>query len=280
MLHRFPSSVVRRRVILGIVGALGAAAAMTVAACSVATSQKEARPSSESSGPVSLVLDAAIDAGDLSDDQRAEVDAIRERTELTREDRKAMRSDLRASFVGVVRAGSADSEQFDRAVDRAATAMQQRVHVGCAALKDLHALLEPEQRGLVAEELRRRVAERRKERADAEARPSLGKAAARLMLDTTQLSALQGMADDWRSKHKQVRPSEEEVDALIDAFEDDDFADVLDEFASEKLAIAHEHLANAGSTVDGALSILSPEQRSLLAQWIEEPQSGPSEPAR
>jgi len=194
------------------------------------------------------------------------VEAIRDRLNRDREDKRQMKKNLRASLVGIVRAGTTDSDDFGRAVDQATEAMQRRVRAGCDALNDLHALLEPEQRSLVADALREQVAERRQARSERDERDGFRKVATKLMLDVTQLSVLERLRDDWRAKHKEVRPSDAEIDGLIDAFEDEDFPEVLAQVTSDKMAIMRDHVASAGGTMQSGLSVLSNDQRSLLAQ--------------
>jgi hypothetical protein len=124
----------------------------------------------------------------------------------------------------------------------------------------------------VATALRAHIDETFGKRPDHEKRHRDGfkRVASHLMLSTLQIDKLKALKQQLLGEKQRLRPSREELLALVDAFEGEDFRAALNEFQDKKLAILREHVADAGERTDSALSILSPEQRVLLADLIQD----------
>lgn len=258
-----------RRAFLTVAAAVGTAALTGLAACkSWVSPAEEPAEQPRSGGPLSMFFDTVSEHGELSTEQEGALVAIRERTMGDREAKRAMRKRMRAAASEIVRGGSTDSEEFDRAVAQAMEGIEERIQVGSTALKEVHALLDAKQRELVAEAMRERVAERAAQRREGERKGAFRKIATQLMLDAVQLGALDRAREAMVARRDQIRPSEQEIGDVIDAFETDEFGAELDELTSAKLAMMREHIAEAGGHVDGALAILTPDQRQLLAEII------------
>jgi hypothetical protein len=67
---------------------------------------------------------------------------------------------------------------------------------------------------------------------------------------------------------QKLRPSRDELDALVDAFEGDDFRTALDTLHERKAKLLRAHVGRVGDRTDTVLSIFTPEQRDLLADLI------------
>ena len=68
---------------------------------------------------------------------------------------------------------------------------------------------------------------------------------------------------------KRLKPSRDELESLVTAFEGDEFEQALDGFQAEKIAILHKRLARAGEHTDTVLTLLDDGQRELLADLME-----------
>ena len=86
-----------------------------------------------------------------------------------------------------------------------------------------------------------------------------------LVLSSFQIKQLQAIKKELLGEKKHLRPSRDELLALVDAFEGEDFSSTLDSFRARKLAILRDRVTHAGSRTDTVLSVLTPEQRDLLA---------------
>lgn len=227
---------------------------------------------SRSAGPVQTVLETALEEGALTDAQEKAVLAIQDDLSSEREAKQATRSRLRAAASDVVRFGTLDPSEMDRARAEAMEAVDDRMRVGSEALKDLHALLDDDQRELVADALRARIEERAQMRRDrGKTRGGkLREVMDRLMVDQTQRRVLEDMFADVKGQFGRMRPTQEEVFDLIDAFETEDFPQALDAICAEKRALMNEHFAAAGEHTNDMLRVLSPNQRLMLAEIIEQ----------
>ncbi len=245
--------------------------ALGISACAerIANSQSEPARDSSSSGPVQLVIDAALERGELTDAQEAKVIAISERVAEAKRNKRERKKQLRGAAGAIVRDGGTDQAAIDRAVDQAMVVVAERVRVGADALKELHALLDVDQRALVAEEVRERWAEKKERRRNKERGRHFAKRASDLMLSAVQVEAFQKARRDFMSGKKELRPSDEQIEDLIDAFEGPDFAAQLDALCKEKQSLARERLTESASRVEDVLSVLSEDQRHLLADLIE-----------
>src|SRR5690606_27104373 len=146
-------------------------------------------------GAVQVVIETTLEKAGPSEAQRAQIDAIRERIEADHEARAALREELRAAASDIVRAGTAESQQFDAALDRATEAVEKRAAIGIAAVQEIHAMLTPAQRSAVAEGLRERIDARWGKR-QRKHHDGLKKLTAELMLEADQAEALREIRDE------------------------------------------------------------------------------------
>lgn len=220
--------------------------------------------------PANVVIEAARTHGDLTAEQALTLDAIALEVEGERESFRAMRKDLRHSAVAVVRAGTADSEQFDQAVAEVVAAVDERAQATMSALEEAHSILEPEQRIAVADALRARLDERfgPKPQRDKRHKSGFERVASHLLLSTAQIDQLMAIKKELIGDKRELRPSRDELYALVDAFEGEDFGAALDAFHADKSRILQARIAHAGEKTDSVLSIFTPEQRELLADLI------------
>jgi len=220
-------------------------------------------------GPARVVLETALQHGELTAKQREAVRAIGADLEVGDEAKQQMREKVRALAVDVVRSGSADSEQVEQAIDQVTEAIGRRMRASSAALKELHGTLDADQRAAVADKLRERIAEPWGGRHHGGHGKGFKRIAAHLMLTALQIDKLKFLREQLIGKRKRLRPTREELVALVDAFEGDDFHEALDQLTSQKSALLRERLSRAGEHTDTLLSLLGTEQRLLLAELIE-----------
>jgi hypothetical protein len=261
-----------RRLFLGLVGTAGTLVMLGLAACATQVASRdpeERRDTERSGGPVQMALDTALDHGELSVEQADGVQAIKDRLAEGKEDKRAVRRELRTTAGEIVRGGGSDPQALEDALAQATLAIEKRVERGSTVLKDLHALLDPDQRVLVADAIRARIEEKKSERRERDRKDRFKQVAAHLTLDAEQMNVITKLRDELFGAKKQIKPTDEEIEALITAFEGEGFAAALDAFNEEKLALVRERLDDAAGRVDGVLSILADDQRALLADLIE-----------
>lgn len=261
----------------------GAVALMGAGACAAQTdtdvSREEAAAQELESAhqrslksPAMVVIEAARQHGDLTAEQAQTIDAIALELEDERESLRAVKKEIRTSAVAVVRAGTADSEVFDRSVAEAVAAIETRVEHSMGAIEEIHAMLEPDQRVAVAAALRARLDERfgPKPKREKRERDGFKRFASHLMLSAAQVQELQAIKKELVGERRELRPSRDELYALVDAFEGEDFGAALDAFHADKSRILRARIARAGERTDTVLSIFTPQQRELLAELILE----------
>jgi Spy/CpxP family protein refolding chaperone len=218
---------------------------------------------------VAVVLDTARQHGNLTADQAESLDTIARELELDRESRRGLHEKLRRSAIAVVRSGSADSTEFDQSVSEAVRAVEERVQRSTDALEEIHALLAPEQRSAVAVALRVHLEQKLGEREGTKRqRDGFKRFASHLMLSKLQLDQLETIKRELIGERQQLHPSPEELFALVDAFEGEDFGPALDAFRAKKGVVLRARVASAGKRTDSVLSIFTREQRELLADLI------------
>lgn len=256
-----------------LVAALGLASALGVAACANRVDSTEPPVQIERQawqGPVSVLVEAALDHGELTAEQQAAIAAIGDRVEISKESKRAMKDRMRASVSDIVRDGTVDSEKFEAVIDDAMSAVEERMRITADAVGEIHSLLDAEQRAVVADALREHIAARYEKKAKrAEKRGHFKKVAAHLMLTGVQLDELKKVKNELISEKKGLRPSRAELEALVDAFEGDDFRAAVDTFHEGKLKIMRERVVRVAEHGDTALSLLTDEQRDVLAELIE-----------
>lgn len=222
-------------------------------------------------GPLRIVLQAARADASLSDAQLESLAAIESDLKRERAGRKALRERLKRSAVAVVRAGNADSPEFDASVKEAISAFKERADQHADALEEIHGVLTPAQRSAVAIKLRAHVAEQLGAPRDTKRREEgFKRFANELMLSTLQVEKLRTMKTELLGETQRLRPTAEEAYALIDAFEGDDFRTALNAYRAKKLAILEKRVESAGQRTNSVLSIFTAEQRTLIADLILE----------
>jgi len=267
--YSFTMSKLRRPI---LIAALALSSAAALAACANAPDDEEPTVQEvrqHHHGALHAVVEASMEAAELTDAQRTEVETIRDRFHTDRETREKMRDEMRATLSDIVRDGTTQTERFDAAVERAATTIEARIEQRSEAVKDVHALLTPEQRVAVAEVLRERVDQKWGKRRRAR-HEGLKTFATKLALTPDQVAELEKVRDRVMGQSKRLRPTAEELYDLIAAFETDDFAAELDDFHAEKAPLLREKLAHAGEHADDVLAILENGQREVLADIIDQ----------
>ncbi len=222
-------------------------------------------------GPVGKVLETALEHGELSAEQAAVVEAIRADLRAAQADKHAVREQLRASAAAVVRGDSAEPAQLDQAIGQATKAIERRLQAGALAMQELHGTLDARQRGLVADKVQERIAERydRHERRAHHGR-HLKRLARHLVLTAPQIDQLKALKKRLGGDHEErARRHRAEIEGLVEAFRGDDFPQQLDRFQADKLGVMHEHIATASKHTDIVLTLLSVQQRAALADLIE-----------
>ncbi|MBK7585916.1 MAG: hypothetical protein IPI67_37735 [Myxococcales bacterium] len=222
-------------------------------------------------GYVGVVLDTVRARGNLSAEQAVRLAAIEADLKDDLGGRRELGDKLRASAVAVVRSGSADSNDFDQSVALATGAIAERMQRSVDALDEVHAVLLTDQRKAVAVALRARIDEKfGAKRDDAQYKhDGFGRLAKKLVLSRLQIDKLQAMKKELIGEKQQLRPSREELDQLVDAFEGEDFSARLESFRAKKAKILRARIAEAGERTDSVLGVLSTEQRDVLADLIE-----------
>jgi Spy/CpxP family protein refolding chaperone len=220
-------------------------------------------------GAVNAVIETTLDRAALTDAQLDVVLAIQDEVTAHRAERKQLREEMRTAASAIVREGTTDSAEFDAMVERAAVAIEKRVEMSADAVKDLHELLEPEQRAAVAEGLRERI-DRRWGNVHRRRHEAFDTFARELALTDDQIRGIEKVRDEMLGQSKRLKPTAEELYDLVDAFETEDFAAALDAFHAERAPLLREKLATAGDHADTILGLLEDGQRDILAQLIEE----------
>lgn len=273
-----------------VVVAAGAAALATTAACAGGApdareeqAQREAAREAQQevrATPLETVIDAVREEVALTPAQEDELDAIADEAADEREGFRVLHEEIRRSAVDVVRAGTDDDAVRERAIADAVRAVDERVLQSFGSLEAVHAVLSPEQRAAVAENLRERLEEglearrqRRLERTKERREGGVARVASYLVLSPRQVEELSAIQKEMGAEKKTLRPAAEEIHALIDAFEGEDFGEALDALHEQKGRVLRARIARASDKADTALAILTAEQRALLADLILE---GPS----
>lgn len=274
---RLPSRTSRLLLGAGVISLLG------VAACAASVDERASREDEAAAqelvssareryrDPVRVVISAVREHGSLTPQQARQLTVITNELTEERVSRRQVREQMRASAVNVVRSGNARTAQFDESVDEAVRTAEARLVQSANALEEVHALLEPEQRKAVGTALRAQVEERfAQRRGSKRMREGFDRAAAYLMLSTFQVDKLKEMQKELFGETERLRPSRAEVLALVDAFEGEDFRSALDGLRVSKTALLRKRIARASERTETALTLLTAEQRDLLADMIQE----------
>jgi hypothetical protein len=265
--------------VAGCVALLGAAAGCASKVDQKAPEQKAAAAKELSApaqrhhfrGPVQNVIDTVYAHAELTSEQFDHVGAIETDLEENSPGCEELHDKFKTSAVAIVRSGTANSEEFDQSVSEAVGVIEQRLQHETDALEEIHGVLEPWQRAKVAAALRVKIADKFGPPPEAKRhREGFSRFASYLVLSKLQLDQLATIKKELIGEKQRLRPSREELTALVDAFESDDFSKPLDEFREKKIALLHARVADAGKRADSVLSIFTPEQRELLADLILE----------
>lgn len=222
-------------------------------------------------GPVARVIDTVKLHGNLDADQKATIDTIQNELEQDREGRRELHEKLKTSAIDLIRSGNTRTAEFDRSVKEAVGAIEQRIQQGTDALEEIHAILRPEQRKAIAAAMRVQVEERYgRAKDDKRHEGTFKKFTSHLVLSQLQLDQLKTIKKELLSDKEQLRPSREEVLALVDAFEGENFATALDTFRAKKSRILQAKVRKASERTDSVLNVFTPEQRALIADLILE----------
>jgi len=222
-------------------------------------------------GPVDVVLDAARTHGSLSAEQAERLRVIENELGEARTSRRETRQKLRDSAVTIVRSGTASSAEFDRAVKEAVSVLERRMDQSADALVEIHGILDASQRRAVAAELGARIDERFRSSHDGRRHhAAFDRVAAHLMLSTFQIDKLRAMKKELLGEKERLRPSRQELSDLARAFAGDEFPAALEAFRARKSRVLRARFAKAGERTDTVLTLLTREQRSLLADLIQD----------
>lgn len=276
------SQAQRRSRLVRIAAVTGTVALLGAAACAAQVQEKPkdddvtvqeitAKKGRHFKRPVQVVIETVRAHAGLTIEQEQTLDEIVAELEEERGTHKQLREKFRSSAVAIVRSGTTDSEEFDRTVDEAVSVFEKRARRHADALDEIHAILDADQRAAVAAALRVQIDEKLGGGRDHQRhREGFRRFASHLMLSKLQLDKIETLKKELVGEKQRLRPTREELHALVDAFEGEDFRTALDEFHQKKLAILREHIADAGERTDSALAILTPEQRVLLADLIQD----------
>jgi hypothetical protein len=277
------SQAQRRSRLVRIAAVTGTVALLGAAACAAQVQEKPkdddvtvqeitAKKGRHFKRPVQVVIEAVRAHAGLTMEQEQTLDAIAAELEEERGTHRQLREKFRSSAVAIVRSGTTDSAEFDRTVDEAMSAFEKRARQNADALEEIHAILDADQRSAVAAALRTQIDEKlgRGDRDHRRHRDGFKRFASHLMLSKLQMDKLETLKKELVGEKQRLRPTREELHALVDAFESDDFRTALNDFQAKKLAILRERIADAGERTDSALAILTPEQRVLLADLIQD----------
>ncbi len=227
-------------------------------------------------GPVRVVIDATRTHADLSASQAEALSAIALDLQASHGDRRALGKKLKRTAIEVVRSGRTDSPEFAQSISVAVKAFEERANEHAAAVEEIHALLSPTQRAAVATALRAHIAEKMnapredKQRSDKRRDEGFKRFASQVMLSSLQLDKLKALKVELMGESEQIRPTAEELYALVDAFEGEDFRTALYSFNAKKMSIVQKRVARAGERTNSVLSIFTPEQRTLIADLIQD----------
>lgn len=222
-------------------------------------------------GPVARVIETVKLNGNLDADQKATVDTIQTELEADHEGRRELHEKLKTSAIDLIRSGSAQTPEFERSVKEAVAAIEERIQQGTDALEEIHAILRPEQRKSVAAAMRVKIEERYgRAKDDKRHEGTFKKFASHLVLSQLQVEQLKTIKQELLSDKEQLRPSREEMLALVDAFEGENFSTELDAFHVKKSKILQAHVRKAGQRTDSVLAVFTRQQRELIADLVLE----------
>jgi Spy/CpxP family protein refolding chaperone len=235
-------------------------------------------------GALSLVLMSLKDV-DLSADQQASADKIRTDLLGKMEPARAAEKDFAGTLADGVAAGSVDRAKTDAAINKLVTQVQGLQDASFAALNQLHAVLTAPQRAKLVDALQThwekwKEAHGRDEQDDPQHRSGFLLAlVAHLGLSQEQAEKIKANFHD-KMKASPQDHAHKEVQDHLQAFATAFKADAFD---AKKLGggkAANGHIARWGATrrarfLEAAAPVLTPDQRTKLAQVIRDHASRP-----
>lgn len=236
-------------------------------------------------GPEAHLLGAALRHVDLSDEQRAKIEALRTDVKGDREARHEARAASHAKRIAAIRSGNVADLQVDSAeIQKKA---EEKASKMVSAMNQLHSILDSGQRQVLVDTLKAKSAERAKRWEERKAKRPEGKSGKRKghhrgfgrMLENLELTEEQqakidaareadrGSPEDRKAKHEARK---KQMDELLTAFVGDDFdAQKLDLATriAERMTTMSEHHAKRYEVL---LPILTDEQRTQLADRMQQ----------
>jgi Spy/CpxP family protein refolding chaperone len=225
-------------------------------------------------GPVKLIGDAFGDVP-LTASQRAAIEQMAIDAEARHADARAARKDLMVAIAAQIESGTIDRAALQPKVDAVAAAMQKAQPADRAALEQLHAMLNADQRSAFVDALESRIKGKMGEAKD---HHGMKQWAEDLQLSDAQRdqikSAFQARMQAARDKGEhpwaEMKGEHEHGKKVLEAFKGDRF--VMDEVApavdvQAKAAKMSSRFLGMAETV---LPILTPQQRTLAASKLRE----------
>lgn len=271
------------RTIWTLVAATGMVAAVEIAACGThddvqqeqALELQQVETQRQWRGPIGVAVEVALTKTAVSEPQAIALRHIGESARFDAVKRDQIRDGLSSAAIEIVRIGNTDTEQFEAAVSRASSIIEEHLLETNRAFKEIHTILEPGQRVELAAVFRDRINERFRrfegEHGELHRRSAFKRFAKHMALTAAQVLQLERLRDMLRDENERERlhPTREQLLALVDAFEGDSFAGAVDAFHAEKIKIMRKRVASVGEHTNWVLSIFSDGQRVVLADLID-----------
>jgi Spy/CpxP family protein refolding chaperone len=223
-------------------------------------------------GPVKLIGDAFGDVA-LTASQRTTIEQMATDAEARHADARAARKDLMLAIAAQVETGTIDRTALQPKIDAVAAAMQKAQPADRAALEQLHAMLNADQRSAFVDALESRIKGKMSEARD---HHPMKQWAEDLQLSDAQRDQIKSafearkQAAKANGEHMEMKGEREHGKKVLEAFKGDRF--VMDEVApavdaQTKAAKMSDHVLRMAETV---LPILTPQQRTIAASKLRE----------
>jgi Spy/CpxP family protein refolding chaperone len=230
-------------------------------------------------GLLPLILLSLKDV-DLTADQQASVQPIREDLLAKMEPARAAEKDFANTLADGVAAGAVDRSKADASIGKLVTEVQGLQDASLAAIAKLHDVLNPFQRAKLADELQAhwekwKEAQGRDEQDDHQHRAGpLGALVAQLGLTQDEAKKIKANFHD-RMKANPQEHAHKEVQDHLQAFTAAFKSDTFDPKKLTGAKAANGHMARWGATrrarfYEAAAPVLTPDQRTKLAQMIRD----------
>jgi Spy/CpxP family protein refolding chaperone len=244
--------------------------------------------------PAAMLLRSALRELDLTDEQRAELQALRpEKGAHKGEGHGKGKAGFHEALVQALETGELDRTAFTDKLESKKSLFEKKFAQRNERLATLHRILTPEQRKQLVEGIRARMDEKRAkhaEKAEGEWQGHHGKRGGRGMLgkltsglDLTdeqqaQVDALIAKAEEQRPSAEQWAEKKQEkharIGAMLDAFTGDDFDPATSVPKPEPIKDPAAKLAFKADQIEALIGILTTEQRAQLAERIKNRKMG------